>query len=154
MSVIYQSIPDTMQHNDTNADNPQDIANLFSQFFAECFNPNDVDVSENRAFGMYQSGKLSDITCSAEEVYKLISLQEDSSAAGIDGIACVMLKGTSLSVSPILADIFNLSLSSGKVPSAWKISRIIPIYKSGDKNSVKNYRPMSLHFKDSEDNYQ
>ena len=55
-----------------------------------------------------------------------------------------MLKGTSLSVSPILADIFNLSLSSGKVPSAWKISCIIPIFKSGDKNSVKDYRLISL----------
>ena len=61
------SIPDTIQYNDTSADNLQDMANLFSQFFAECFNPNNVDVSENRASGMYpQSGKLSNSKCSAE----------------------------------------------------------------------------------------
>ena len=67
--------------------------------FAECFNTNDVDVSEIRAPGMYpQSGKLSNSKCSAEEVYKLISLQDSSSAAGVDGIAGAMLKGTSLSV--------------------------------------------------------
>ena len=139
------STSDTMLYNDTSADNLQNISNVFSQFFAECFNPNDVDVSENRVSGMYPLiWQLSNIECSAEKVYKLISLQDSSSAVGVDGIADAMLKGTSLSVSPILADIFNLSLSSGRIPLAWKISRIIPIYKFDDKKSVKNYRQISL----------
>ena len=138
------SIPDTMQYKDSTADTPQDIANLFSQFFAECFNPNDIDSFENESFVHSISGYLSRIECSAEEIYDLIGVLDPSSAAGVDGIAGKMLKGTAISVSPILAEIFNLSLSSGKVPHDWKISRIIPIFKSGDKKSVKNYRPISL----------
>ena len=68
-------IPDTMQYNETSADNWQDIGNIFSHFFAEWFNPYDVDVSENRVAGVYpKSGKLSTIECSAKEAYKLISL--------------------------------------------------------------------------------
>ena len=48
------------------------------------------------------------------------------------------------SVSPILCDIFNLSLSTGRIPEAWKLSRVIPIFKSGDPHSASNYRPISL----------
>jgi hypothetical protein len=35
-------------------------------------------------------------------------------------------------------------VSSAIIPSEWKIHKIIPIYKSGDKHLVENYRPISL----------
>ena len=75
---------------------------------------------------------------------KLISQLKNNSAAGVDGITAQMLKNTAASVSPILCQIFNLSISTGAVPSAWKLSRVIPIFKSGDRHSVTNYRPISL----------
>ena len=41
--------------------------------------------------------------------------------------------------------IFKMSLKTGKVPSAWKLGSISAIYKNkGNKNSVENYRPISL----------
>ena len=36
------------------------------------------------------------------------------------------------------------SFVSGIFPDALKIERIAPVFKSGDKNDVKNYRPISL----------
>jgi hypothetical protein len=55
-----------------------------------------------------------------------------------------MLKRTVATVSQILCDIFNLSLSTGRIPEAWKLSRVIPILKSGDPQAASNYRPISL----------
>ncbi|XP_072051878.1 uncharacterized protein [Amphiura filiformis] len=86
----------------------------------------------------------SDLRCSPGEIVKLISKLNNNSAAGVDGITAVMLKNTAVSVSPILCKIFNLSISTGVTPSAWKLSRVIPIFKSGDRHSVTNYRPISL----------
>ena len=43
-----------------------------------------------------------------------------------------------------LCQIYNLSISHGKVPSAWKCANIVPIYKKGNPNIVSNYRPISL----------
>jgi len=39
--------------------------------------------------------------------------------------------------------IFNLSISTGTVPKAWKIKRVSPIYKIGDKDEP-GYGPVSV----------
>jgi hypothetical protein len=43
----------------------------------------------------------------------------------------------------LLHILFNLSLSSGSFPTAWKKSFVVPIFKSDDKCNVINYRPIS-----------
>ena len=43
-----------------------------------------------------------------------------------------------------LADLFNLSFSSGKFPSVLKIAKVVPVYKKDSKLDYQNYRPISL----------
>ena len=38
----------------------------------------------------------------------------------------------------------NRSIASGCYPQAWKLARIVPIHKSGDKATPTNYRPISI----------
>ena len=40
--------------------------------------------------------------------------------------------------------IFQPCLESGKFPTKWKKSNVVPIHKKGDKQILKNYRPISL----------
>ena len=48
-------------------------------------------------------------------------------------------------ISQILADIFNLSLSTGKFVSKLKTAKVIPIYKNkGSEQDATNYRPIAL----------
>ena len=47
-------------------------------------------------------------------------------------------------VSTPLAHIINLSISNGIVPDEMKIARVIPLYKSGDRELIVNYRPVSI----------
>ena len=49
-----------------------------------------------------------------------------------------------ISTGTPLAHIFNLSIGSGKFPSALKKSRTVPIFKGGDAELCDNYRPISL----------
>ena len=65
-------------------------------------------------------------------------------ASGPDNISSHMLRNTARSISPFLHKLFNLSLSTGRLPSEWKVSNITPIPKGGDASQCPNYRPISL----------
>ncbi|MEE6520837.1 hypothetical protein FKM82_022412 [Ascaphus truei] len=51
--------------------------------------------------------------------------------------------GTSAFAKPI-ASIINSILSAGHIPKTWKTARVVPIFKNGDKNTVSNYKSISL----------
>ena len=40
--------------------------------------------------------------------------------------------------------IFQNILVSSLYPDMWKLANVIPIFKKGDKQLIKNYRPISL----------
>ena len=47
-------------------------------------------------------------------------------------------------ISPTMANLLNRCMYSGTFPDVLKIARVIPLYKSGDRNNIGNYRPISL----------
>lgn len=48
-------------------------------------------------------------------------------------------------IAPFVTKMFNLSITSGKVPSDWKIARVTPVYKNkGSHSDICNYRPISV----------
>ena len=48
------------------------------------------------------------------------------------------------SIAPHLALIYNLCISEGVFPDLMKLSKVIPLFKSGDLNDVSNFRPISI----------
>ena len=43
-----------------------------------------------------------------------------------------------------LTYMINFSILTGKFPTNWKIAKVVPLHKKGDKKLLKNYRPVSL----------
>ena len=46
--------------------------------------------------------------------------------------------------SIILTKLFEQSLDTGCVPEDWRVGKVIPLHKSGDKHCPNNFRPISL----------
>ena len=87
---------------------------------------------------------MDDLLCSEEEVHEMIMSSDTSKANGPDGISAKMLKGTALSITPVLTRLFNMSIEHGIFPEKWKLSSVVPIPKDGDRTNPSNYRPISL----------
>ena len=65
-------------------------------------------------------------------------------ASGLDNIPVRLLKDSAIIIAKHLARIINASLQQGKVPSAWKCARVIPLFKKGSALNMDNYRPISV----------
>ena len=63
---------------------------------------------------------------------------------GCDGISPRLLKHSALALYQPFYHLFQLSLSQSYLPFEWRTHLIKPIFKSGERNSVRNYRPISL----------
>ena len=83
-------------------------------------------------------------TITPEEIVSTTKLLKSKSSYGYDKLSMKLIKGIIDKISLPLSLIFNKSFSTGLFPEGLKIARIIPVLKSGDKNDIKNYRPISL----------
>lgn len=68
----------------------------------------------------------------------------NNKTAGPDKLTFKIIKNISQYILKPLCDIFNLCFHTAYFPKALKESVVIPIYKNGDKESVNNYRPISI----------
>ena len=90
------------------------------------------------------ANSLDAIHLTESDVFNVIANLNPHKATGIDHIAPSVLKSCAYTLTLPLHHLFTTSLKTSIIPNEWKMHKIIPVYKSNDKTSVKNYRPISL----------
>ena len=70
-----------------------------------------------------------------EDIYKITKNPEPTKAHGHDMIRICMIKLRNISICKPLA---KIALCSGKFPSEWKKTNVVPTFKKGDKQCIKN----------------
>jgi len=78
------------------------------------------------------------------EVVKLAKNLKGKLTAGLDDIPENLVKHCILQIKKPLTHIYNASLNSGVFPDEWKIVKVKPLYKKGDRHDMNNYRPISV----------
>ena len=79
------------------------------------------------------------------EVEKAMKKLIKSKATGIHNIPNKILKDSCQVISPFLTDIFNFSITSTNIfPDDLKIGKVPPVHKSGDRDNLNNYRPITV----------
>ena len=124
-----------------------DIANIFSQYFANIpssleanIPPTDFDPLSSVPF-INNSIFLHPV--SSEECLTVIKGLKNSKAS-LHEVPVSALKTVSPLISHVLAEIFSDCLTFGVFPECLKTATIIPIKKSGSNSSVSSYRPISI----------
>ena len=101
-------------------------------------NINENGVNENELV----SFKPSPVNC--DTVILAVKSIRESNACGSDGISLRFIKDSLYVIAFYLTVIVNTSVATNTYPDLWKISHVVPTYKSGDEDNVSNYRPISL----------
>ena len=95
-------------------------------------------------FNYLTNEKIEQIHIENEDVISLIRKLNPNKANGSDGISAQMLLLCDDSVILPFRIIFTNILRTAIYPNMWKLANVTPIFKKGDKQLIKNYRPISL----------
>ncbi|CAB4010237.1 RNA-directed DNA polymerase from mobile element jockey-like, partial [Paramuricea clavata] len=132
-----------------NLTNSEDIAEGFNEFFSN-IGPDlasKIDTS-NHNFQEYIKKPKSEFTVfesiTTNKVYYLLRGLSSAKATGIDKISSKILKLAAPAISSSLTYIFNQAITLCTFPDEWKMARVSPLYKNGQKNLPGNYRPISV----------
>ena len=126
---------------DDTASDPSEIASLFANFFKSVFSDAAPPSADSNLDPLLD---ISEISLSLVEIFEGLSSLKCDVGPGLDSIPNSFLKEVRFSVARPLWLLFNKSLSSGVFPEIWKNSLIRPIFKSGNKEDVRNYRLIAL----------
>ena len=74
----------------------------------------------------------------------IITKLANGKAAGLHDIPNRALKNCVEKITPSLSYIFNLSVRTRVFPDDFKIAKVVPVFKNGDKGDPGNYRPISV----------
>lgn len=77
-------------------------------------------------------------------VRERITKLKNHKSRGPDEIPTEILKLGGEAMIPYIIRLINISINNATLPHDWKSAIVVPIYKSGDKTKVENYRPISL----------
>ncbi len=77
-------------------------------------------------------------------VCRLLNGISNNKATGIDKISCKIIKLAAPAISDSLTLIFNQAITLSTFPDEWKMARVIPLHKSGQRNIPGNFRPISV----------
>ena len=87
---------------------------------------------------------LAKLTNKSLDTVKIINNLDSNKAHGHDMLSIQMIKLCGNLICKPLSIIYNDWLKEGKFPSDWKKAHVVPVHKKGDKQCLKNYRPISL----------
>jgi hypothetical protein len=62
----------------------------------------------------------------------------------MDSLSIKLVKLSAPLITHAMTVIFNKSIVSGTFPCEWKISKVTPVYKTGPREDMNNYRPISV----------
>lgn len=141
-------IPNAMFYENVPAVGGLQIANLFAEFFKSVFVHSDSGCNiPPHIFGSGSDSEgntlITSLAFSSDEVFQKLNTLDTKKGCGPDGIPAMFLINCSHSLYLPLTHLFNASLKAGIFPDIFKQSWVTPIFKSGDKSDVQNYRPIS-----------
>lgn len=124
------------------------IADHFNNFFSSITSTSSTNYNCTNPIKMKDVPSTSNsmvlFSVDETEVFKVCSALKNSNSCGADGISSYVVKSVADLIAAPLCNVINKSFNSGHFPNLLKLSKIICLFKKGDRNDCGNYRPIAL----------
>lgn len=130
-------IPTSMSLNDKHGESPKDVANLFAEHFESVYVE---DSGTEFQFQVDQKLDFNSIDLSVEEVHKGLLDLNRNKPAGPDSIHPIFFIDNADILCHPVHKLFLQSLEHGEFATCWKTAYLTPIFKSGLRANIANYR--------------
>uniref|UniRef100_A0A8D8ZEB2 Reverse transcriptase domain-containing protein n=1 Tax=Cacopsylla melanoneura TaxID=428564 RepID=A0A8D8ZEB2_9HEMI len=140
---VIKGLPSVMHHEGVSSSDKQEIANLFAKNFATVYSE-EIIVPNEYNYDRTNNLDHNNIQFQVNDIRNSLIEMKERAASGTDEIPAIYFKKCAHPLAGPLTLLFNWSLQTGNVPERWKVALITPIFKSGPKNEIKNYRGVSL----------
>ncbi len=90
------------------------------------------------------SSKFSIPLIQEERIHEQLADLDEHKTKGLDGVSAKLLRLASPVITRSITNILNTSINTGHFPTKWKMGRLTPIYKAGNKSECNNFRPITI----------
>ncbi|XP_063720030.1 uncharacterized protein LOC134846577 [Symsagittifera roscoffensis] len=133
-------LPKTFRHGDCIAETPRKQSFLFNNYFQSVYT---LDDSHNTTCVIENSDRVCDFDTSGASVVKILGRINVTKSRGPDDIPPAFYRNVP-NIAKSLSDIFRKVKETGIFPERWKIGKLKPLFKKGNRMLVENYRPGML----------
>jgi hypothetical protein len=143
------NLPQTFNIDGKNVSDTFQIAESFNKFYVNIGKSTSEQVPiSNKHFTDYlkinQTNSMFLEPVDKCQILEIVNKFKPKISSGHDEIPTKIMKQSISEIIEPLTYIINKSLETGVVPNKLKIAKVIPLFKSLQKNELKNYRPVSL----------
>lgn len=136
-------IPGKISYDNTFYDKPQDIVDVFGEFFKNVYLPPETDDKKHTELpNIHENITFQNI--SENDILNATKKLKNKMTSGPDNIPSFIIKDCIGVLAVPLRILFNLALKTKTFPSRWKVAKVCPVFKSGDRALVDNYRAISI----------
>jgi hypothetical protein len=151
----FSNTPSIIKHNDKIHTSPRDIANAINDAFLKKVsdlkaevNVN-VDIDPKVRLQKFLDKRIDEIPefeikkIDKRKLRILLKKRKGNRSCGIDYIDGYSIKLAAPLIEDILLHLVNISIESSLYPSLWKVNKVSPQFKKGDKSLGSNWRPVT-----------
>lgn len=140
----FNSIPSKIVFEDIEATNTREKANLFAKFFSSVYVNHPLDNELDDFINKRNDKNCFKYHITTDAVYNALTTLDLNKGMGPDLVSPIFLKQCADFMVEPLHMIYSKSVEENYFPTSWKTGYITPIFKSGNKRDVKNYRGVNV----------
>jgi hypothetical protein len=141
-------IPGELYNNETLLSSAQGIVDGFADYFKSVFVSNGEDSDVGCSDSICDTTLFCDVlhlfSVNVPDLRMACKNLKPSFTMGSDQIPSFLVKDCLNCFEDVLCFIMNLIVETGVYPDLWRCSKICPVFKSGNKSIVSNYRPIAI----------